>query len=41
VEGRNFFAAVVVGVLFCAPAIAVVAGAGAAVDAAGAALDRR
>jgi hypothetical protein len=41
VEGRNFFAAVVVGVLFCAPAIAVVAGAGEAVDAAGAALEKR
>ncbi len=41
VEGRNFFAALVVGVLFCAPAIAVAAGGGDAVDAAGSALDRR
>ncbi|WP_242372093.1 hypothetical protein [Anaeromyxobacter sp. SG26] len=40
VEGRNFFAAIVVGVLFCAPAIAWVTATGEAVDRAGVALDR-
>jgi hypothetical protein len=40
VEGRNFFAAAVVGILFCAPALAMVAGAGEAVERAGAVLER-
>jgi hypothetical protein len=40
VEGRNFFAAIVVGVLFCAPAIAWVTATGEAVERAGTALDR-
>jgi len=40
VEGRNFFAAIVVGILFCGPAIAWVALTGEAVDRAGTALER-
>jgi hypothetical protein len=39
-DGRNFFTAVIVGVLFCAPAVALLAGSGVAVEAADRALDR-
>ncbi len=40
-DGRNFFTAIVVGVLFCAPAVALLAGSGQAVEAAERAIARR